>query len=121
MAAPTRPGNEALDKLADMLFNISTSLGEVRVDEFHEIVKEEHYAWFAKCLVANQARYDAGHDRFVKFLSMVAADLYREVVKVTYESYHELLSSSRLKTCNSHEQSQLRNLGRWLEKLTVNR
>ena len=120
MATPTRPGDAALDKLADMMFNISTSLGEVRVEEFHEIVKEEHYAWFAKCLVTNQARSDASHDQFVKFISTVAANLYQEVVKATYESYHELLSLSCVKVCNPREQLQLRNLERWLEKLTVN-
>jgi CCR4-NOT transcription complex subunit 1 len=122
MATPAarRPGNEALDKLADMMLHISTSLAEVRAEEFHELVREEHYTWFAKCLVANEARSDAGHDRFANFLTTVAAELY-QVVRATYESYHELLSSCRHKTCSSREQSRLRNLGRWLEKLTVDR
>ncbi|KAF6141661.1 hypothetical protein GIB67_001213 [Kingdonia uniflora] len=116
------PASEIQDKILFMINNISTSNVEAKAKEFTELLKEEHYPWFAQYMVMKRASIEPNfHDLYLRFLDKInSKTLNKEIVKATYENCKVLLRSELIKS-SSEERSLLKNLGSWLGKFTIGR
>ncbi|XP_072963541.1 uncharacterized protein [Typha angustifolia] len=116
------PSSEVQDKILFMINNISTSNMDAKAKEFDEVLKEDHYPWFAQYMVMKRASIEPNfHDLYLKFFDKVNSKvLDKEILKATYENCKVLLGSELIKS-SSEERSLLKNLGSWLGKLTIGR
>ncbi|KAL9348540.1 hypothetical protein Peur_059906 [Populus x canadensis] len=116
------PGSEIQDKISFIINNISVANVEAKAKEFTEILKEQHYPWFAQYMVMKRASIEPNfHDLYLKFLDKVYSKaLSKEIVQNSYENCKVLLGSELIKS-SSEERSLLKNLGSWLGKLTIGR
>ncbi|KAL5999839.1 hypothetical protein ACLOJK_038126 [Asimina triloba] len=116
------PASEIQDKILFMINNISASNTDAKAKEFTEILKEQHYPWFAQYMVMKRASIEPNfHELYLKFLDKVNSRvLNKEIVKATYENCKVLLGSELIKS-SSEERSLLKNLGSWLGKFTIGR
>ncbi|KAG6747935.1 hypothetical protein POTOM_047826 [Populus tomentosa] len=116
------PGSEIQDKISFIINNISVANVEAKAKEFTEILKEQHYPWFAQYMVMKRASIEPNfHDLYLKFLDKVYSKaLSKEIVQASYENCKVLLGSELIKS-SSEERSLLKNLGSWLGKLTIGR
>uniref|UniRef100_A0A2K1XR30 CCR4-Not complex component Not1 C-terminal domain-containing protein n=1 Tax=Populus trichocarpa TaxID=3694 RepID=A0A2K1XR30_POPTR len=116
------PGSEIQDKISFIINNISVANVEAKAKEFIEILKEQHYPWFAQYMVMKRASIEPNfHDLYLKFLDKVYSKaLSKEIVQNSYENCKVLLGSELIKS-SSEERSLLKNLGSWLGKLTIGR
>ncbi|XP_060964127.1 uncharacterized protein LOC133033427 isoform X2 [Cannabis sativa] len=116
------PASEVQDKISFIINNISSANLEAKSKEFIDILKEQHYPWFAQYMVMKRASIEPNfHDLYLKFLDKVNAKaLNKEIIQATYENCKVLLGSELIKS-SSEERSLLKNLGSWLGKLTIGR
>ncbi|XP_019188947.1 PREDICTED: CCR4-NOT transcription complex subunit 1-like [Ipomoea nil] len=116
------PASEVQDKISFIMNNLSDENIEVKAKEIVELLKEEHYPWFAQYIVMRRASIEPNyHALYVKLLDKVNLKaLFKEVVRATYENCKVLLQSGLIKS-SSEERSLLKNLGSWLGKITIGR
>nr|GME18348.1 CCR4-NOT transcription complex subunit 1-like [Ipomoea batatas] len=116
------PASEVQDKISFIMNNLSDANIVVKAKEIVELLKEEHYPWFAQYIVMKRASIEPNyHALYVKLLDKVNLKaLFKEVVRATYENCKVLLQSGLIKS-SSEERSLLKNLGSWLGKITIGR
>ncbi|VFQ85948.1 unnamed protein product [Cuscuta campestris] len=116
------PASEVQDKISFIINNLAIQNVDTKAKEIAEIIKEQHYPWFAQYMVMKRASIEQNfHDLYLKFLDKVNSKaLFKEVVQATYENCKVLLGSDLIKS-SSEERSLLKNLGSWLGKITIGR
>ena len=119
------PPNEVSDRILFMVNNVSEGNLDSRTIEMKEMLKPNHYKWFAKYLVNQRAKLELNnqslYSAFVKKIG--SRDLYSHVAIVTIRSIVLLLnltykdSTQDSRDLSPTEKTHLKNLGSWLGRI----
>ena len=116
------PPDAVRDQIHFIVNNIAKSNFDAKTQEIRNILKEEHFNWFANYLVVK--RISTQPNLHGLYLSVLEALDFNLLVKLVLDSaYHnvtKLLQSPNI-TTSSSERSLLRNLGVWLGQMTLAR
>jgi CCR4-NOT transcription complex subunit 1 len=114
------PPESVRDQIHFIINNIAKSNIEIKTNEIREILKPDHFNWFANYLVVKRISTQPNlHPLYLSVLD--ALDLSALVKLVLDSAYHnvtKLLQSPNI-TTSSSERSLLRNLGVWLGQMTL--
>jgi CCR4-NOT transcription complex subunit 1 len=114
------PDEEVQDKILFVLNNVSEQNIEDKLRDLRDVLRDEHYQWFASYLVEQRAKLQPNFQQlYLDLLELIGnRTLWAEVLRETYVSSIRLLNAET--TVNSStERSHLKNLGAWLGLLTI--
>lgn len=116
----TMPPEAVRDQIHFIVNNIAKNNFDAKLSEIKNILKPEHFNWFANYLVVKRISTQPNlHSLYLSVLD--ALDLNALVKLVLDSAYHnvtKLLQSPNI-TTSSSERSLLRNLGVWLGQMTL--
>ncbi|KAL9112109.1 MAG: hypothetical protein Q9227_003486 [Pyrenula ochraceoflavens] len=114
------PDEVESDKASFILNNLSEQNLTTKLPDLADVLKEEHFQWFASCLVEQRAKLEPNfQELYLKLLSRMNNKLlWSEVLRETYVSSIRMLNAdSTIKSAT--ERAHLKNLGGWLGSLTL--
>lgn len=114
------PDQAAQDKVLFVLNNISNENLTTKLKDLQDVLKDEHYQWFASHIVEQRAKLEPNFQPLYMSLLETIGDkaLMAEVLRETYVSAIRMMNAEA--TINSAtERGQLKNLGGWLGSLTI--
>lgn len=114
------PDQVAQDKVLFVLNNISNENLTTKLKDLQDVLRDEHYQWFASHLVEQRAKLEPNFQPlYMSLLEMIGDKaLMAEVLRETYVSAIRMMNAEA--TINSAtERGQLKNLGGWLGSLTI--
>lgn len=123
------PPSEISDRILFMVNNIADSNIDARVDELKKKLCPEAFEWFANYLVVQRASIEPNNqylyaDMVLKFgsrllLRFVFKSTIRQIITILNKLCGSEESSEHSELLSTRERSQLKNLGSWLGKITL--
>ena len=114
------PDSKSQEKILFVVNNLSKENMDSKMADMREVLKPEHYQWFAAYLVEQRARLEQNNQAmYYEFLSRLnEPTLFREVLRETYVSIVKMMSA-RATLENGVDRGYLKALGAWLGSLTL--
>jgi len=103
------------DKIHFIINNLSEQNLDGKVKELKDILKQEHYAYFAQYVVMKRVSIEGNNHPlyFNLFEKIKSPQLHQFLLNATYDNIKLLLKSEKIKTIPT-ERHLLKNLGSWL-------
>jgi len=116
------PDQKSQEKILFVINNLSKENMESKLSDLREVLKSEHYQWFAAYLVEQRARLELNNQELYNSVLLRLDDpaLTSEVLRETYVSVVKIISA-RSTLESQVERTHLKNLGAWLGSLTLAR
>ena len=114
------PDQGAQDKVLFVLNNISNENLATKLKDLQDVLRDEHFQWFASHLVEQRAKLEPNFQPlYMSLLEMIGdKTLLSEVLRETYVSAIRMMNAEAT-ISSATERGQLKNLGGWLGSLTV--
>ncbi|KAK5954222.1 CCR4-NOT core subunit cdc39 [Knufia fluminis] len=114
------PDQKSQEKILFVINNLSKENMESKLGDLREVLKPEHYQWFAAYLVEQRARLELNNQELYNSVLLRLSDsaLSSEVLRETYVSLVKIMSA-RSTMESQVERTHLKNLGAWLGSLTL--
>ncbi|KAK5072210.1 CCR4-NOT core subunit cdc39 [Lithohypha guttulata] len=114
------PDQKSQEKILFAVNNLSKENMKFKLAEMRDVLKPEHYHWFASYLVEQRARLEQNNqDLYRTFLSHLDDSvLSAEVLRETYSAIVKTMSA-RSTMDSQVERTHLKSLGAWLGSLTL--
>ena len=118
----TLPPDNVRDQIHFIVNNIAKNNCEAKSMELRNLLKDDHFNWFANYLVVKRISTQVNlHPLYLTILESINSNkLLKIVLDSVYHNVTKLLQSSNI-TTSSSERSLLRNLGIWLGQMTLAR
>ena len=121
------PPNEISDRILFMINNVSENNLDARTTEMKELLKPNHYKWFAKYLVNQRVKLELNNQGlYAAFVEKIDSnDFYTYVTIITIRSIILLLNltyktqNQENRDLSSTEKTHLKNLGSWLGRISL--
>ena len=116
----TLPAEAVRDQIHFIVNNIAKSNFDSKMKEMKDLIKPDHFNWFANYLVVKRISTQPNlHPLYLSILDVLNAPaLMHLVLGSAYHNVTKLLQSPNI-TTSSSERSLLRNLGVWLGQVTL--
>lgn len=116
------PDQPVQEKILFVINNTSNDNMTSKSKDLKDVLKEEHYQWFASYLVEQRARLEPNNQEMYLRLLDILGDksLMAEVLRETYASTVKMMNAEATITSVT-ERGYLKNLGGWLGCLTIAR
>ena len=114
------PEQAVQEKVLFVLNNVSTENLPTKLMDLQEVLKDEHYQWFANYLVEQRAKLEPNYQPLYMSLLEMIGDriLMAEVLHETYVASIKMLNAEST-ISSAAERAHLKNLGGWLGALTI--
>lgn len=116
----TDPDAKSQERILFVMNNLSKENMDSKLASMREVLKPEHFQWFASYLVEQRVRLELNNQELYKnfLLSLEEPVLSAEVLRETYVSVAKSISA-RSTMDSQVERTHLKNLGAWLGSLTL--
>jgi CCR4-NOT transcription complex subunit 1 len=114
------PSDSVRDNVHFIINNVAKSNIEAKSQELKDLLKLEHFAWFANYLVEKRVSSQPNlHPLYLTMLDIIdSSELNKYIVDSTLHNVTKFLSSANI-TSSTSERSILRHFGMWLGQMTL--